>query len=79
MCPNYTFIVQSAEDAALCVKDWWKSADRRKMDCSETQGIPHKASTRKNTGLQDEKPETVSLNIGTNGHYEQKPLKANII
>jgi len=39
------------------VNDWWKTAERRKTEISETPGIPQRVSMRKNKGLQDERPE----------------------
>lgn len=57
MFPNDTIIVKSVEDAGMCVNDWRENDERRKTGCSETQGIPRRASMRKNTGLQGERPE----------------------
>jgi hypothetical protein len=54
---NDIIIVRSVEDAGMCVKDWWENAGRRKKECSETPGIPLRASMRKNTGLQGGRPE----------------------
>jgi hypothetical protein len=31
--------------------------DRRRTESSETPGVPHRISMRKNKGLQDERPE----------------------